>query len=82
MTELESEGTYLNLTHGSNTRVRRHAGFWIAAMIVVLTFVMLDASALAWSAAVIDGRQFAVEIFTFVVVASGAAITVWKMRAN
>ena len=55
---------------------------WIAALLLILTFVVIDAGALAWAASLVNGRQFAVEVFTFFVVLSGAAITLWRMRAN
>ena len=55
---------------------------WIAVFVVILTFFILDAAALAWSASFISGRQLTAELFTFFVVVSGAAITVWKMKVN
>ena len=55
---------------------------WIAALVALLTFLTLDAGALAWSASLINGRQLLVELFTFFVVISGAAITIWKMKVG
>ena len=55
---------------------------WLAALVILLTFLVVDTGALAWSAAVSDGRQIAAEVFTFIAVMSGAAITVWKMRVG
>jgi hypothetical protein len=56
--------------------------FWITASLILLTFLFLDAGALAWSASVISGRQLMAEIFTFFVVLSGAGITVWKLNSK
>jgi hypothetical protein len=53
---------------------------WIAVILVIFTFAVLDAGALAWSASVISGRQLAAEVLTFFTVAGGAAVTVWRMR--
>jgi len=53
---------------------------WIALILVLSTFGILDLGALAWSASVISGRQLAVELFTFFAVMGGAVATVWGMR--
>jgi hypothetical protein len=55
---------------------------WIAALAVLITFCVLDAGAVAWSASVINGHQLSAAVLTFFVVLSGAAITVWRMRLN
>jgi hypothetical protein len=55
---------------------------WISALAVLLTFLVLDAGALAWNASLISGHQLMAELFTFLVVLSGAAITVWKLRVR
>ena len=55
---------------------------WIATILVLLTFAVLDAGALAWSASVISGRQLAAELFTFFTVVGGTVITVWWMTAD
>ena len=55
---------------------------WIAVVVVILTFLFLDASALAWSSKWIGGQQIVAAIFTFFVLVSGALITVWKMKVN
>jgi hypothetical protein len=54
---------------------------WLIALLFVVTFLVIDAGALAWAASLVNGRQLAVEIFTFFVVLSGGAITLWRMRA-
>ncbi len=56
--------------------------FWIAALALLITFFVLDAGALAWSASLISGHQLTAGLFTFFVVATGAAITVWRMRVT
>ena len=60
----------------------QRAAPWIAVFIVLIAFFVLDAGALAWSASLADGRQLAAEIFTFFVVLTGGAITVWKMKID
>jgi hypothetical protein len=65
-----------------DNKQNQRAILWIAALVVILTFFLLDASALAWSASLINGRQVLAEVFTFFIVVSGAAITVWKMKVN
>jgi len=52
------------------------------AFAIVITTLVLDAGALAWSASIIDGRQLTAEIFTFIVIASGIAITTWTMKVR
>ena len=59
-----------------------NATLWISFLVVLLTFLVLDAGALAWSASLIGGRQLLAELFTFLVVVSGTAITVWKLRTR
>ena len=53
---------------------------WIAALALLVTFFVLDAGAVAWSASFISGHQLTAGIFTFFVVVSGVAITVWRMK--
>jgi hypothetical protein len=52
---------------------------WAAAILVLITFAVLDAGALAWSASVISGRQLVAGVLTFFTLVGGAAVTVWKM---
>jgi hypothetical protein len=59
-----------------------HLILWIAALVILLTFLFLDAGALAWSASLISGHQLTAEILTFIVVLSGCAITVWRMKVS
>ncbi len=81
MTELFDGGIHLNATQ--KTKQPDHPiRIWIAALVILLTFLVLDAGALAWSASLAGGRQILVEIFTFFVVLSGTAITVWKMKVG
>jgi hypothetical protein len=54
---------------------------WVIALLFAITFLVIDAGALAWAASLVNGRQLAVEMFTFFVVLSGGAITFWRMRA-
>jgi hypothetical protein len=56
--------------------------FWIAALAFVLTFLVLDAGAVAFSASFISGHQLTAALFTFFVVVTGAAITVWRMKVT
>jgi hypothetical protein len=82
MTEVSSRGNHLRNTNESHQHNRPRTILWIAALVVFVTFLVLDAAAVAWSASWINGRQVTVELFTFFVVVSGAAVTVWKMKAN
>ena len=59
-----------------------HLVLWIAALVILLTFLFLDAGALAWSASLISGQQLTAEILTFIVVLSGCAITIWRMKVS
>ena len=77
---LSTRGKYMNNTHERKPINRGQSIPWVVALVILLTFLVLDAGALAWSASLISGRQLAAEVFTFVVVLSGAAITVWKMK--
>ena len=70
----------MSATYKSKESEKPKIIFWISVLVVLLTFLVLDAGALAWSASVIGGRQLAASLFTFLVVISGAAITVWKMK--
>jgi hypothetical protein len=56
------------------------ATLWISVLVVLLTFLVLDAGALAWSASLIGGQQLLAELFTFLIVVSGGAITIWKLK--
>jgi hypothetical protein len=53
---------------------------WIAALALLITFLVLDAGAIAWSAAFISGHQLTAALLTFFVVLSGAAITITSIR--
>jgi hypothetical protein len=68
----------------SSAHEGKHAStiLWVTASLILLTFVFLDAGALAWSASVISGSQLTAEIFTFFVVLSGAGVTVWRMTGR
>ena len=55
---------------------------WIALFLVLFTFAVLDAGALAWSASVISGRQLTAELLTFFVIMGGAIATVWCMNTH
>lgn len=55
---------------------------WVTALVIILTSLVLDAAVLAWSASVQDWRMVTAEVFTFFVVLSGVAITVWKMKVS
>jgi hypothetical protein len=81
MTEDFDEVRHLNITH-ENKRQNSRFLPWIAAFVILLTFFVLDAGAVAWSASLIGGRQLMAELFTFLVVVSGAVITVWKLKAR
>jgi hypothetical protein len=56
--------------------------FWIATFAFLITFLVLDAGAVAFSASVISGHQLTAALFTFFVVVSGAAVTVWRMKVT
>lgn len=70
------------MTHESKSQDNRRAVLCVAALVVILTSLVLDAAALAWSASVLNGRQITAEILTFLLIVSGAAITVWKMKVG
>ncbi len=53
---------------------------WMAVAAILFTFFILDAGALAWASSLISGRQVIAEMFTFLVVLSGVAVTVWRMK--
>jgi len=72
----------VNGTPQSKPRDNRRTLLWILASVVMLTFLVLDAGALAWSASLISGRQLTAELFTFFVVLSGAAVTVWGLKTE
>ena len=72
----------MNAIYKGKLQQNSQSTIWIAALVIILTSLVLDAAALAWSASVLDGRLVMVEVFTFLVVLSGAAITVWKMRTR
>lgn len=65
----------------ATNKVKRNT-IWIIALVMMISFLVLDAGALAWTSSMINGHQFVAEIFTFIVVLSGAAITVWRMKAS
>jgi hypothetical protein len=77
---LHREGIYL--AHESRTHGNHRAVLWVVALVVILTTLVLDVGALAWSASVLDGRQVTAGIFTFLLVVSGGAITVWMMKVG
>ena len=56
------------------------ATLWISVLVVLLTSLVVDAGTLAWSASLIGGRPLMAGLFTFLVVVSGGAITVWKLK--
>jgi hypothetical protein len=72
----------MNATHKSKQQENPSTVLWMAALVIILTSLVLDAAALAWSASVLDGRQVTAAIFTFVLVLTGAAVTVWKMKID
>jgi hypothetical protein len=53
---------------------------WIAGVALLFAFLFLDAGAIAWSAAFINGHQLIAALVTFFVVISGAAITIASTR--
>jgi hypothetical protein len=59
-----------------------HSGsmVWITTILVLFTFAAMDAGALAWSAAIISGRQLAAELLTYFTIIGGGAVTVWWMK--
>ena len=70
----------MNITRDNDHLDRRSPMLWIAALLVLLlTFFMLDAAALAWSASLISARQALADLLTFFAVAGGLALTVWKL---
>ena len=72
----------MNAIYKGKLQENSRSTIWIAALVIILTSLVLDAAALAWSAKVLDGRQIFAEVFTFLAVLSGAAITVWKMKTR
>lgn len=80
--ELYREGINLNATHKNKQHEHPGSILWFALLVIAITSLVLDAAALAWSAAVQDGHLIMAEVFTFLVVLTGTLITVWKMRAN
>lgn len=55
---------------------------WIATLLVLFTFAVLDAGAVAWSASVISGRQLFADLLSFFTVLCGTGITFWWMSTN
>jgi hypothetical protein len=63
---------------------QQHPGstVWISAILVILTFAVLDTGTVAWAASAISGRQLAAELVTFFTVMGGAIVTVWWSKAG
>lgn len=51
----------------------------MAMFLILLTFAVVDAGALAWLASLITGHQFAVGLVSFFAVLGGAVVTVWRI---
>jgi hypothetical protein len=57
-------------------------GIWIAALLLIFTFVVLDASALAASASLAALRPLLTGILAFFVLLAGGVLTAWKMKSH
>ena len=55
---------------------------WIATLLLIFTFLVQDAAALAASSSVVALRPFLIEMAAFVAVLAGGTWTAWKMRSH
>lgn len=58
------------------------ASLWIATLLLIFTFVVEDAAALAASSSVVALRPFLMEMAVFVLLLAGGTVTAWRMRSH
>jgi hypothetical protein len=54
--------------------------YWMAGVLLLITFGMVDAGVIAWCASLIDFGQLFAAVFSLLLIETGLFFTVWQMR--
>jgi hypothetical protein len=59
--------------------MNNHFLYWTAAVLLLLSFGFGDAATVAWSASLITFWQLFAAAFSFLLIAMGLFVTIWRM---
>jgi hypothetical protein len=61
-------------------RHNNHFLYWIAAALLLVSFGFADAAIVAWNASLVSSWQLFGAAFSFLLIAMGLFVTIWRMR--
>ena len=69
----------MNISASGNNN---HLLYWIAATLLLLSFVLGDTAIIGWSASLVTFGQLAAAALAFLLIGTGVLYTVWQMKRS